>query len=231
MMQRRDLGLLATGLAAMLLVGCGSAREYRYKMIVEVETPQGTKIGSSVWGITPTRTNSMVGPQAKVDFRGDAVAVDLPGGKTLFALLRAADYEDWDYAKQLPGRALRSQFYGKEEGPPRDSAELYPTYPDTIGLHGGNPLPMLVTFDDISDPTSVQEVKPDALDNAFGADFKLKRIMIAVTDEEVTMGIGKRLGWLSKFPEPRLIAISQGGTTNPSLGQKISHGDFSQGQK
>jgi hypothetical protein len=230
MMQRRDLGLLATGLAAILLVGCGSSKEYRYKVTVEIETPQGTKIGSSVWGITPIRTNSMVGPQAKVDFRGEAVAVDLPGGKTLFALLSSADGIG-DYAQQLPGRALRSQFYGKEESPPRDSAEIYPTAPDTLGLHGTNPLPMLVTFGDVRDPKSVLEVKPDALDKTFGAGVRLKRIGIAVTDEPVTVGIARRFSWWQnlKVERRRLNGSNSIAVSTNKLADNIGTGVFSVG--
>ena len=195
MMARRTvMGLLA---GAVLLSRCGGRKEYRYKMTVEVETPQGVKSGSSVWAIMPYETNSLVGPQAAVDFRGEAVVVDIAPGQSLFALLTSAD-GDPDYAKQLPGRALGSRFLADEDDDVQwcDSADLYPSAPKTVGLARTNPLPKLVTFRDMRDPASVQKVEPGALDTAFGPGVKLRRIILQATDEDVTTGIGERLVWL-----------------------------------
>lgn len=55
---------------------------------------------------------------------------------------------------------------------------------------------MLVTLGDVSDPTSVERVDPDNLEASFGKGYRLKAITVQVTDDEVTTGIEKRLGWL-----------------------------------
>ena len=47
---------------------------------------------------------------------------------------------------------------------------------------------MLVTFGDINDPKSVERIDPAAIG--------VRRIIVEVTDEPVTTGIEKRLGWL-----------------------------------
>lgn len=65
--------------------------------------------------------------------------------------------------------------------------------------------PMLVTFGDLSDPTSMAEVDPDNLAATFGAGVSLKRITVQMTDDPVTTGIEKRLGWF------RNVANSGGG--------------------
>ncbi|MDP3550575.1 MAG: hypothetical protein Q8R81_09275, partial [Novosphingobium sp.] len=77
---------------ALSLAGCGNKETMRYKMTVEVETPEGLKTGFAVRELEfRDRSGFPLGesrPQIKL--RGEAVAVDLGGGRTLFALLTGA---------------------------------------------------------------------------------------------------------------------------------------------
>lgn len=87
--------------------------------------------------------------------------------------------------------------------------------------------PMLVTFTDLSDPTSVAEVDPDDLAATFGKGVRLKRITVQITDDPVTTGIEERLGWLgnergSLIPIPRGTPIGE-----MPIGSDITEGDFS----
>lgn len=89
-------------LAALLLPGCAFAEDkapdYRYRLTVEVETPEGLKTGLSVIEVRQTlvRAGSVPANQAvERRVRGEAAAVNLPGGKTLFALLRSDNDPDW----------------------------------------------------------------------------------------------------------------------------------------
>ncbi len=88
---------------------------------------------------------------------------------------------------------------------------------------------MLVTFGDLDDPTSVEEVDPDDLGATFGEGNSLRRITVQITDDPVTTGIEKRLEWLSEYPEPRLDPEYRG-STNPNLSQSLWHGDFRKGE-
>ena len=101
---RRNLLTLATGAFLVLLCGCepgdfGSSRVYfepiRYRLTAEVQTPEGVRTGSSV--IETTWDRGLSGATVK----GEAVAVDLPNGQTLFVLLRTASNPDW--AGGVPG--------------------------------------------------------------------------------------------------------------------------------
>ncbi|MEX2490602.1 MAG: hypothetical protein WD425_02455, partial [Nitrospirales bacterium] len=57
--------------------------------------------------------------------------------------------------------------------------------------------PLLVTFTDITDPTTVKTVDPDNLAATFGPGVSLKRITLEITDEPVTEGkIENVLRWL-----------------------------------
>ena len=91
-MRRAVFGLLV---APLFLSGCAELfpSKYRFRMTVEVETPEGLRRGSSVYQIWANDTTSILPDEAKRDWgsKGEAVAVDLPGGKTLFALMKTAN--------------------------------------------------------------------------------------------------------------------------------------------
>lgn len=54
-----------------------------------------------------------------------------------------------------------------------------------------------MSFADVGDPTSVQEVNPDALAATFCAGYALTRITVQATREPVTEGrVESVLGWL-----------------------------------
>ena len=186
---------LALG-AALSVAGCGKTETARYKLTVEVYTPQGIKRGYAVRELirrTPSGTFLSVGQdRGSTKLRGEAVAVDLPGGKTVFALLTGAD-GDVDYPTQI---LYRSGLWGRPIG---SAVELWPTAPETSGLKNTNPLPMLITFGDLKDPKSVERVEPDDLAASFGPGMTLKRVIVAVTSDAVTVGIEKRLGWLKSY--------------------------------
>ena len=61
--------------------------------------------------------------------------------------------------------------------------------------------PTIVRFRDIADPKSVEQVDPDDLAKSFGPGVKLKSLTVQMTDEPVTTGIEKRLGWLAGHPQ------------------------------
>lgn len=195
MMARRSMLWLTAGGAAALLGGCGSRNALRYKMTVEVDTPEGVKSGFAVRELTYDAGSSWFPfgeSRGRIYVKGDAVAIDLPGRRALFALLAGAD-GNVDYAGQGISTIFRvmDRRSGSEGGP----HELWPHIP-SIREPITNPMPMLVTFRDIDDPTSVERVDPANLTVSFGPGVRLKRITVEATDEDVTIGIERRLEWL-----------------------------------
>lgn len=202
--RRGVLGMIASG-AAALLGGCGllGGSSYRFRLTVEVETPQGLRNGSSVYEVKAWNEPGM-DPSGKVrkwTVRGEAVAVDLPGGRKLFALLKTgAHFEDMaglSMATLYPGFAAegydvvcvarelaRDNFSSPVEVAPRD-------------------YPMLVRFRDIANPASVEQVEPGDLVTAFGGGVRLRGIKVELTDEPVTTGIEGRLEWLARVGRER----------------------------
>ena len=224
MTRRVVLGTLAVLAASVMTAGCGlfGNHTYRYKITVEVETPSGVKSGFAVREVQYS-TGGIKLPESSsvsVTQRGEAVAVDLPGGQTLFALLSVNGYETLQAA------------FGDDKPATLDAAkadrrivDLKPK-PESIPEQSG--YPTLVRFKDVHDPKSVEQVKPDDLAASFGAGVRLKRITVQIVDEDVTVGIGKRLGWLGKYPEPSLDPDFRG-STHPNLSQQLSHGNFLRG--
>lgn len=183
-MKFMNICLAALTAGSFLLSSCGSSDRTRYKMTVEVETPQGLVSGYAVREIvvtTPPNIPMFGEDRGGAKVRGEAVIVDLPGGQTLFALLSSANGR-FDYAGRL---------------------ELWPTMPEHYGLDPEQKadwvLPMLVTFRNVNDPTSIEKVDPTDLADSFGEGVKLKRIAVEVTVDEVTTGIEKRLSWLPNY--------------------------------
>src|ERR1700709_1216298 len=61
---------------------------HKYRLTVEVETPEGVRSASGIMAVHPDRSYSRGGQTLT---KGDAVLVDLGGGKTLLALLAPLD--------------------------------------------------------------------------------------------------------------------------------------------
>ena len=221
-MKRRSLlqvlGLASTG---TLLSGCywESPDEWKSKLSLIVQTPQGEMVGSAVrWH--QFSTDPVTGGGHYQD-KGEATVVDLGNGKYLFALIQEMKPHDY------------TVFYGNKLT--KDS-----TLQGQVGLKAvvqSDMYPMLVTFTDIKDPKSVKEVKPSDLAGAFGAGYSLKRITLEITDEKVTEGVVEKvLGWLVGFkgrilsPDLRLGAGLHDASVVLPI-EKLNRSNFVEAQK
>lgn len=181
----------------------------RYRLTVEVETPDGVKSGYSVWEYTIT--DIKIGfTRTQTDYEGEAVAVDLPNGQTLFALtVSEGGFPEYpqsvinEWLKTYPGYERDSETTFLTAFPGWTTAGTRWVVPRTRDTGcvpsqhcNDSNYPMLVTFGDINDPASVKKVNPDDLASSFGAGYKLRSITVTATDEKVTTRIGEKLGWL-----------------------------------
>lgn len=193
MMGRRGvLGLMAVS-ALALLSGCGifgKSISYRYRLTVEVDTPQGVKIGSSVIQIDEAEQGGLEGSHLQVRMTGEAVAVDLQGSKTLFALLDGSPLSAITQKLQ----AKPSDWYAVDKAL-KDTEGVFDV-PRTVANFRGKQVdawPMLVTFGDVADPRTVKRVDPDDAAATLGEGIRIRRITVEMTDDDVTTGIEKRL--------------------------------------
>jgi hypothetical protein len=227
MMARRGVfGVFAGGVAA-LLSACNpfGGSSYRFKMTVEVETPEGHKTGCSVYEVRAEKDIKLSPDMgnAHTSIRGEAVAVDFPGGKTLFALLKTVGGSGRD---DLPYLSMKT-FDPAYKNNSVESAQRIVSGDGIRSLAEVEVVdyPMLLTFTDLSDPKSVMRVEPDDLAMHFGPGVQLKRITVEVTKDAVTTGIEKRLGWL---PKHRNISFAGNRyTADNSLADNLRMGSFS----
>ena len=209
MTRREMMGVLAS-IGAVALSGCGRRYPaYRYRMTVEVDTPQGLRTGSSVIEVSTSGGSNPLGmlPWTEVhsQVRGEAVAVDVAPRKTLFALLQSSSGNVDAAAAYAPAGLPPSIKRDGDNASVEDMVELVKR--TDVGVIDPkripNYYPLLVTFTDIADPKTVARVDPADLAASFGPGVKLKRITVQITDDPVTMGIEKRLGWLNTLDSYR----------------------------
>ena len=235
-MNRRRFTFAALSLALLSATACGflgnNYPPYRYRLTVEVDTPEGVKTGSSVLEVRIMQGyRNMVGAGgATSKARGEAVAVDLGPRGTMFALLTSAVDQDW------AGQAMESvttpvadqEVEGVSAGDAGTKARLdiifarimatkgaqllprknpEPGYGQLIPDGRADNYPQMVRFRDIRDPKSVEAVDTDDLAKSFGPGVTLKRITVQITDDPVTVGIRKRLAWLENVGKTRATLI------------------------
>lgn len=84
------------------------SEKLRYEMTVEVEAPNGVRTSSAVREVVYRegyQGASLSEDRGAVSVKGEAVAIDLPNGHTLFALLTAPG-GDVDYGARIFDRAF-----------------------------------------------------------------------------------------------------------------------------
>ncbi|GAB5512216.1 MAG: hypothetical protein Rhims3KO_36170 [Hyphomicrobiales bacterium] len=172
---------------------------WRYRMTVNVETPEGLKSGSGVREVEVTfkpRPGYSPNPyHASHRMRGEAVPVDLGERGVLFALITFDSYPE-----------VTSTF----EGPPAftlEGAEFYSALKNakaTLDPLRYPSYPGLVTFVDPDDPKSVQSVMTfkrtgrlkdgtfavaeDRTEELFGEGVRIESITVEMTDDPVDWG-------------------------------------------
>jgi hypothetical protein len=199
------LKLLAALVAiTSLLSGCRETAEFRYKLTLTVDTPDGVKSASTVVNVRKHIIRSLGGGST---ITGEALYLDLgPNKRPLIALLT-----------RVPARRVENPPHQKgqweEDHPTRLLKLLYGIDPqsDDTAVSGArrlakmrgpkqlNPidLPELVTFADFKDPLSVMLVDETNPTHALRQNVTWRSITLEVTDEPVTKGILKKLPWLS----------------------------------
>lgn len=241
--RRRLIGALAIAvICAPSLTGCAVAQTretLRYRLTVEVETPDGVRSGSSVIEVRAAENPDWVNPEGRgmrYGFAGEAVAVDLPGDRTLFALLKSDGGAN--DAATFPLLAFQDRLKSSTDGIGSMRilqglvGESAPMPRSEVTLPNGgievSAYPMLVTFRDITNPITIQRVDPDGLTGGFGPGYKLKAITVTITNEQRTVGIEKRLEWISNVigtvvKRPKDVPIG-----NMPVEHRLNKGDFVQ---
>lgn len=201
--------------SVIALWNVGRTSTYRFQLIVEIDTPFGSRVGASVYEVR-TRRRVSIDLQSKSSacwVYGEAVAIDLPCGDALFTLLkfgtrseglarmsmRALDPAyDNDFARS--GRALARRKHVREEA-----------------IVATADYPLMARFRDIADASTIERVHPDDMTASFGPGYAVKKISVLLTRRRMTKGISKRLPWLKHFGKR---------TQRPFRAKDLPLGDF-----
>ena len=134
---------------------------HKYRLTIEVETPEGVKSASGVMAVHPDRSYSRGG---KTSTKGDAVFVDLGGGKNLVALLahfdKSLELDDINYV------ALRAYKAAGQNVSFNQMSRMTGTVPVK-----GEVMPVLVSFADPADPATARVVPPDDVEATLGKGY------------------------------------------------------------
>jgi hypothetical protein len=210
-------GLL--GLLAVIVIGDQiriNRPGHKYRLTVEVTTPDGIKTGSGILSVVPDRGYSRGG---RTTMRGEAVFVDLGQGKNLVALLAhqqgaKLDLDDINYV------ALRA--YGAARGNRVSFSDI--NRQTGIVPVQGELMPLLVSFGDARNPQTARLVARDHADTVLGDGYAIRGLSAEVVPngfwpidfggvlgEPVTRGIEARLRWLATPGEAAASALKAAG--------------------
>jgi hypothetical protein len=215
-MKRRGFLQASGGVcAALMLAGCAKrVDEYRYRLVIEFDTPLGVKSASSVIRATRQHPYSFDPFQYYTwSLQGDAIFVDLGSGKHAVALLTHG-------VKHGTGDSMRSLWVSAYGYPFLDEG-VWSGKTKVSGLRelSRELVPTIVTFTDISDPATAKVIfatdqelycRPDRLPacvqelravpineiaSTLGHGYALRRAVLELVpnDTPVTRGIEQRL--------------------------------------
>lgn len=188
---------LALGVAT-LLSGCKdkASSRFRFRLTIEIETPQGLKIGSSVYEVA-ARNKPGLDPSGSVrewSVDGQAVIVALSARKALISLLKTVNKTGHDDLAFAAMATLDPKFnYDYVESAGRIArAEGIRTLAELASAN----YPLMVAIGDLEQPETIVRLVPEDLAKDFGVGVRLKRVFLELTDDQVTRGIEKTLRWL-----------------------------------
>ncbi len=250
--------ILASAAVAAEMAGVGGdlpSATVRYKMTVNVDTPEGVKTGSAVREIRPFQTPSIPdlpgSGGVEVDFKGEAVVVDLGERGKFFAIMsNARSGPDYNYAiffKSFPLPGLPKGAGAQTT----KGIHYYQTLKSGSKILEPEDYPDMVMFRDINDPKTVEpvwmgelyqqpvgqgsktmfRVRTDDFEKRFGTGVKLKNVTIEITQEAVTKGIEKDLPWLPEYYNKMLDGKRYNTIYSKlPLANSLASGDFSTGE-
>jgi hypothetical protein len=196
--------------------------EYKYRLTIEVKTPQGVKSASGLMSVHPNRGYTGTG-SGGTRTKGDAIFVDLGNGRNLvMLLLHDASRANADVINYLPitafaatGRRISFREVSRQTG----------AVPVT-----GAAIPLLVSFTDLADPKTARLVSPDHLDAVLGEGTQLEGLTLSVVPvgwwpldiggvlgEPVTRTIDSKLPWAVQPGDAAAALTAAGIALAPSM--------------
>ena len=173
---------------------------YRFKMIVEIDTPEGIVSGSNViqvrvagpirsMTVIDSRRNRITAEALPIQLAGKTLFVSLWGGRRKYRNGTSVDYIN--YVMEIAFSSYDKIFID----------DYYQVNPDkTSFVLSENNYPAFFVFSDFTDPATNRLVFADEFETIFGAGYQLKTIAVQLTDEPVVSHkIEKILPWITIY--------------------------------
>jgi hypothetical protein len=210
----------------------------RYRLTLEAQVDGQPRTGSGVIEVSYSKQPELAQQhELGLEYRGEAVVLDLGSRGVLFALLKG----DTDSRSGPEWIVLRA--FGFPGGSlPRPVEEGVKQVQRLSGKRELplTSLPLLVRFRNLNDPKTVERVDPLDIGKSFGAGANLVRATLeivpagirpfnlyGVTGEPLSAGIEKRLAWLKGLKGGYLDGAFAGG--GPALSNILFGGNFKMG--
>lgn len=226
--------LVSLGAVVSVMSMAYPSASWRYKVTVEIETPEGLKTGSVVRELR-FRSEPKIFPEQpgfNISTRGEAVVIDLGERGIVFGLV-----------SDLMTPAFENPY--NHLGHVKDYHKYIEFY-DDLEIGKSNVLPSekwpkFVMFKDINDPKSVvlvrgyvfdgksqENVIEDNMAELLGNDVTIKTVSVERTSYEVTHEAERWLSWLSKLTmERRRLSGNKGAMKTNNLSDNLGSGSFS----
>lgn len=186
---------LASLLVLILSPACSEEMpRYRYKMTVQISTPYGIREGSSVLEKRAQRRASFPGPEHGGVFGyvvGEAVRIDLGGGRAAYALLAEGDSNGGNDIVQnaiIRQKTLGNIKYNKIDYPTISSKISSTNYKISLEEEF---YPLTIIFLDEKNPYTMENLK----NNTHG--YKVTNVIIESTKEKITHKIENNIPWIN----------------------------------
>lgn len=203
--------VLSVSMAACAVAGASGeypSTKIRYKMTVEVETPEGIKTGSAVREISMVSRPMLLGESNDTHVKlekGEAVVVDLGQRGVLFSLLTnpagtSASHPIWALFNAFPslcpeGDVSRCgiRYYSalKDTGQVEIKEKDYPMLVRFRDLNDARTVERAIEMEVCLDPESVNSsfcIKKDRFEEFFGQGVRLRSIKVEITEEIPSVG-------------------------------------------
>lgn len=211
--------LVITILCLPFIVGCDYIipHVWRYKITVEIETPEGIKSGSAVRQVT-ARLLLPITPEARNIshiIEGEAVVVDMGHRGILFDLVGAYDQvqKAFPINETMP-LAKRLRYYSSLK---KNSISSLPVTKRQF-----------ITFADINNPQSIKSINSNELEIVFGQGVRFKNIRIEIVDMAPTFGqIREKLKWF----DDKKIGLDRWDPKKPDPANYLTKESFIKGER
>lgn len=215
----------------------------RYRLSIDVETPEGVRSGSGVVEIWHRNQPQFLGQNPVVTrVRGEAVVVDLGQRGTLFALLTGR-MPDGSPGQPTPLKMVLETLLPGQLNPWQLKTRYESFQGKPKGVEHGH-IPFLVHFRDLGDPLTIETVDPENLAQRYGSGVSLMEVSlqlvpvgwwplnrVGISGDPVTTGIEAKLPWLDRYYNQRLDG-NRFGTIDATnrLANSLSAGVFKTGE-